>query len=245
MKRSVLFSAIGLLATGATVAQAQEIGRVISSTPVIQQVAVPRQVCSAQPVMVQQPSGTSGGGAVIGAVVGGLAGNQIGGGSGRAAATALGVIGGALLGNSVEGNQAHAAQVQNVQQCTTQTFYENRTTGYHVRYEFNGKEYNVQLPYDPGPTIRLQVTPVGAAEPPGPERTAMADGAFAAMPGTVATTSVVTSMAPVVIPPAPVYPIYPAYAYRPYYANPPVAFSFSLGYVGGHRHGHRKPGRWR
>ena len=240
MKKSVLFSAIGLVAW-ATAAQAQEVGRVISSTPVIQQVAVPRQVCSQQPLMVQQQPATSGGGAVIGAVVGGLAGNQIGGGSGRAAATALGVLGGALMGNSIEGNQAQAAQVQNVQQCTTQTFYENRTTGYNVRYEFNGKEYNVQLPYDPGPTIRLQVTPMSAAEP-APDSSAAREGTVV---GTIVGTGapLVTTTAPIVLPPAPVYPIYPAYAYRPYYASPPVALSFSLGYVGGHGHRHHR--RWR
>lgn len=241
MKKSVVFSAIGMLLAGATAAQAQEVGRVISSTPVIQQVAVPRQVCTSQPAVVQQQPGTSGGGAVIGAVVGGLAGNQIGGGSGRAAATALGVLGGALLGNSIEGNQAQAAQVQNVQQCTTQTFYENRTTGYNVRYEFNGKEYNVQLPYDPGPTIRLQVTPVGSGEP-APDSATGREGTVA---GTIvgAAAPLMATTAPVVIPPTAVYPIYPAYAYRPYYAYPP-AFSFSLGYVGGHgRHHHHR--RWR
>lgn len=238
MKKSVLLSGIGVLVAAAPGAQAQEIGRVISSTPVIQQVAVPRQVCTPQPLVVQQQPGTSGGGAVIGGIVGGLAGNQIGGGSGRAAATALGVIGGALLGNSIEGNQAQAAPVQNVQQCTTQTFYENRTTGYHVRYEFNGKEYNVQLPYDPGPTIRLQVTPVSSGEPAG-EAMAAADSTV--VPATAAPH--VTTTAPIVLPPAPIYPVYPAYALRPYYAHPPVALSFSLGYVGGHGHRHHR--RWR
>ena len=34
-------------------AQAQEVGKVISSTPVIQQVAVPRQVCTTEQVVVQ------------------------------------------------------------------------------------------------------------------------------------------------------------------------------------------------
>jgi len=48
-------------------------------------------------------TGTSGGGAVAGGVVGGLLGNQIGGGSGRTAATVAGVVGGALLGNAIEG----------------------------------------------------------------------------------------------------------------------------------------------
>ncbi len=45
-----------------------------------------------------------GGGAVAGGVIGGVLGNQIGHGGGRAAATALGVVGGALLGNNIEAN---------------------------------------------------------------------------------------------------------------------------------------------
>jgi len=48
--------------------------------------------------------GTSGAGAVAGGVIGGVAGNQIGHGGGRAAATALGLVGGALLGNAIEAN---------------------------------------------------------------------------------------------------------------------------------------------
>ncbi len=57
-------------------------------------------------VIHSQSSGapTSGGGAIAGGLVGGVLGNQIGSGNGRAAATALGVVGGALLGNSVEAN---------------------------------------------------------------------------------------------------------------------------------------------
>lgn len=46
---------------------------------------------------------TTGGGAVAGGLVGGVVGNQFGHGSGRAAATALGIVGGALLGNVIEG----------------------------------------------------------------------------------------------------------------------------------------------
>jgi len=49
-------------------------------------------------------TGTGGGGAIAGGVVGGVLGNQIGHGGGRAAATALGLVGGALLGNSIEAN---------------------------------------------------------------------------------------------------------------------------------------------
>src|SRR5512133_1951666 len=154
MKRAVLFSAMGVLAASGTIAYAEEIGRVIASTPVIQQVQVPRQVCDNQ-IVGGQPN--SGAGAVVGGLAGGAIGNSVGGGSGRAAATVLGVVGGALLGNSIESANN---QPRNMQQCTTQTFLENRTVAYNVRYEYAGREYRVQMPYDPGPTIRLQVTPV-------------------------------------------------------------------------------------
>jgi uncharacterized protein YcfJ len=143
-----------------TAALAQETGRVISSTPVIQQVAVPRQVCTQSQVATQGQK--SGAGALMGAIAGGTVGNNIGGGSGRTAATMLGVLGGAVLGDKIEG--APAPEVRTVQNCTNQVFYENRTTGYHVVYEFAGKQYTVQMPHDPGPTLRLQITPV--ATPP-------------------------------------------------------------------------------
>ena len=60
--------------------QAQEIGQVISRTPVYQQVAVPRQVCTQSQVLV--PAQNSGAGAVMGAVAGGALGNAIGKGEG-------------------------------------------------------------------------------------------------------------------------------------------------------------------
>jgi outer membrane lipoprotein SlyB len=53
--------------------------------------------------------GTSGGGALLGAINGGAIGNQFGAGSGRAAATAAGVIGGAAVGNEVEEDNARRA----------------------------------------------------------------------------------------------------------------------------------------
>ena len=143
-----------LLSIG-TLALAQEVGKVISSVQVIQQVSVPRQVCSQEQVAVQQNK--SGAGAAMGAIAGGVLGNQIGGGNGKAAATALGIFGGAIFGNNIEG--APVPQTQTVQNCMTQNIIENRVTGYNVTYEFNGKQYNVQLPRDPGPTIKLNITP--------------------------------------------------------------------------------------
>lgn len=71
MKQTLLFAALGLVAAGAG---AQEVGRVLSSTPVIQQVAVPRTYCN-QPTYVAPPP-TSGAGGVMGAIAGGAIGSE-------------------------------------------------------------------------------------------------------------------------------------------------------------------------
>lgn len=129
-------------------------GTVISVTPIVQQVAIPRRVCNDEPVTVQrQPSGA---GALLGAIAGGAMGNAIGGGTGRAAATALGVFGGAVVGNNVEAG-GQSPQVQNIRRCTTQSSYEERTTAYTVVYEYAGREYTTQMRRDPGRYVQVQV----------------------------------------------------------------------------------------
>ena len=259
MKQTILFTALGLAAFGAA---AQEVGNVISAQPIVQQVAVPRQVCNNQPMMAA-PAPNSGIGTVLGALIGGGIGSQVGGGSGRAASVGVGAVAGALLGTGIESsNNAMAAQAQMVPQCGTQTSYENRTVAWNVTYEYAGRQYNVQMPYDPGPTVRLQVSPVGAggsaegyAQAPqgqgqGAVVTAPPMQAPAPMQAAPAPVQVQTYAAPMVVPPPPPsqvvyagqpypyaqpYPVYPAY--RPYY-YPPVSLNF--GYVyrggGGHRH---------
>jgi len=194
-------------------ASAQDVGRVLSSQAIVQQVAVPRQVCSAQQVAVQQQK--SGAGAVMGALAGGAMGNAVGRGAGNAAATMLGIMGGAIVGDRIEG--APAPQLQTVQNCTTQNFVENRTVGYNVTYEFAGKQYSVQMPQDPGPTIQLSVSPVGA------QSQGYQGDAVASAP--------VYQQAPVIVQAQPVYQ--PYYA-RPYY--PPVGVNLDFGYWGGGRH---------
>ena len=161
MQRFTISLLLSLCGLGA---QAQELGRVISTTPIIQQVAVPRQVCTHQQVAVQPQK--SGAGAAMGAIAGGAIGNTIGRGEGNALATAIGIFGGAILGNKIEGNPS--PEVRQVQSCTSQTFYENRAVSYHVLYEYAGKQYTVQMPQDPGPTVRLQITPVVTSTQPLP-----------------------------------------------------------------------------
>jgi len=197
---------------------AQDTARVISATPVVGQVAVPRQVCGTEPVAQQQPK--SGAGALVGAIAGGVIGNAVGAGAGQAAATMLGIMGGAVIGDQVEG--APLAQRQGAQRCEMQTSYETRPVVYNVVYEFAGKQYNVQMPNDPGPTVRLQISPVDMNAPP------------EAPPVTM------TYVAPEYIQTPPllvVQPDYPRYYYQPFY--PAVAIGLGLGYWGGYRGGYR------
>lgn len=212
-----LMTTLLLAASGLT--QAQEVGQVISRTAVYQQVVVPRQTCSQTPVAVQNPS--SGAGAVMGAIAGGAVGNQIGGGTGRALATMAGVVGGALMGERVENP---GTQIQNQTTCTTQNIYENRLTGYNVVYEYAGKQYNVQLPQDPGPTIQLQVTPVGVPRSEAP--------AESVMTASVAPVTVINESRVVYVP-TPVYRAYP-----PVYTHINLGWGWGggYGYRGGHRH---------
>jgi uncharacterized protein YcfJ len=169
---------------------AQEVGQVLSRTPVYQQVAVPRQTCTQAPALVPvQPSGI---GAVIGAVAGGVLGSQLGGRDSQGLSTMAGVFGGAMLGNQVEGRANTPVPVTT---CTTQNIYENRLVGYNVVYEFAGKQYTVQLPQDPGATIPLQVTPVSSI------RSEAAHGSVvAAIPA-----GVIQAPGVVFIPPSPTY----------------------------------------
>ena len=253
MKKVFVLSTFAAISVSAFNASAQDIlARVLSSTPVVQQVAVPRQVCNTQQVAVETPK--SGGGTLLGAVAGGAVGNAIGNGNGRALATVIGLVGGAMVGDRVEGG---GSQIQNVQQCNTQTFYENRPSYYNVVYEYQGTQYNTQMAQDPGGYVRLQVTPVGAMTPnaqPGfqqvptqlPQPQTFLEQApvqYTAQPGYVvqqpvyAVPGVVLSSSNYYGQPYYARPYYP----RPYYA-PSIQFNYSRGFAYGHGHGH---GRWR
>ena len=236
MKKIIVLSALACSSLLAMNASATDIlARVITSTPVVNQVAVPRQVCNNQQVISQTPK--SGGGALLGAVAGGAVGNAIGNGGGRAVATMIGLVGGAIVGDRVEGSNS---QVQNVQQCSTQTFYENRASHYNVVYEYQGTQYNVQMAQDPGPYVRLQVTPVGAIQTV-PQPAFPAQQVLPAQPQTYYQQApsqpgyVVQQpvyLAPVVVESYSTYyprPYYPQHYYRPYY-GPSISFGYSRGY---------------
>ncbi len=213
--RVALVTPVLVLAAGA--ALAQELGQVISSTPVTQQVGVPRQVCTTEQVAVQAPK--SGAGALMGAIAGGVIGNAVGSGSARAAATMLGVIGGSVVGDRVEGQGS--THLENVQRCEIRTLYENRVVAYNVVYEYAGKRYAVQMAQDPGATLQIQLMPVGASALIGEQ-----------------TQAPINAQSVYLLPNGAVVgaPAYPTYYTQPYY--PPIAIQFGFGYWGSSRYRH-------
>jgi len=210
-------------------ANAQEQGRVLSSTPVVKQFYVPQQVCGTSQVAVPEPK--TGAGAVVGAVAGGLIGSTLGSGAGQAASTAIGAISGAIVGNNLE---TPSMDLQKVSTCSTQNVLQNATV-YQVVYEYAGKQYNIEMQSDPGKFVNIQLNPVaqgqlqpsGTAPPPGSAPVVnYASGA--------------PTLASTIVTPAPAYTVttysYPSaypygYGYGYGYVYPPVAIGF--GYYGG------------
>lgn len=86
------------------------------------------------------------GGAVVGAIVGGILGHQVGGGSGKDAATAAGVVGGAVVGSNVARGSGQAVATQNVQRCET---VQGTPSHYEVTYDFRGRLHTVQMSAPP------------------------------------------------------------------------------------------------
>jgi uncharacterized protein YcfJ len=201
MKYSIPLIAATLAAACNTV-MAAEFGKVISSTAVVAQVAVPQQQCRDERQLLQRP--TSGGGALLGALIGGAVGNNIGGGLGRAAATGLGVVAGAAIGDRTEAANSPPTEVP-VRSCLTVTSYENRIVGYDVTYDYNGQRYTTRLAQDPGARVALDVTVVPSG------------GTMAVAPASPFPTPMATVMPPMVYSPVPAYGYDGPYGYYDYY----------------------------
>ena len=120
-------------------------------------VGTPERRCWVERDQVVQRSGgePNVGGAIVGGVIGGILGHQIGSGSGRDAATALGVVGGAAIG-SQSGRDRDGRQVvtQDVQRCTSAP-RDARPDYWDVTYQFRGQEHRVQMASPPGAYITV------------------------------------------------------------------------------------------
>ena len=141
--------------------QYNDMARVISATPQVERVNVPRQECRTE---YQQQSYNRGGnnniaGALIGGVAGGLLGNTVGRGSGRVAAAAVGAGVGALVGNNIANNNnyRHSTRTVPVESCYQVDNWQSVTTGYLVTYEYNGRNYTTVTTDHPGRYIDVNV----------------------------------------------------------------------------------------
>jgi len=158
--------ALALIALAAAAAAHAETfvdtARVRNVEPQFENIAVPRQECTNQVVNEVQRTGTRDyGGAIIGGIAGALLGNQVGGGHGREAATAVGAVVGAMTGDNLanQGRSPQYVQVpREVTSCRTVQDMQQRVTGYRVDYEYRGQMYSTFMPQDPGRTLRVRVS---------------------------------------------------------------------------------------
>ena len=111
---------------------------------------------------------------------------------------------------------------------------------YRVVYELAGKQYQVDLPYEPGPTLWVSAQPeVPPAAAPGsvPPPVVFAP-ASSALPAIVVSPAPVAVPSPVYISPYPYAYPYP-YPYPHSYGPLPFSLHFGVGYYRGYGH------RWR
>lgn len=143
--------------------QYNDLARVISATPQVERVNVPRQECRTeyQRQSYRHGDNTNVAGALIGGVAGGLLGNTVGRGSGRVAAAAVGAGVGALVGNNIannyNNNNYRGTRTVPVESCYQVDNWQSVTTGYLVTYEYNGRNYTTVTTNHPGRYIDVNV----------------------------------------------------------------------------------------
>jgi uncharacterized protein YcfJ len=129
----------------ATSAYAQtEYATITKVQPNYQNVSVPQHRTDCRIVEVPIYGGrsqASTGDTIVGAIIGGAIGNQVGGGSGKDAATVLGAIIGADVANK-KGGQERIIGYRQEQVCNNVTFYETQEQlkNYTITYEWNGMQ---------------------------------------------------------------------------------------------------------
>lgn len=164
---SVLCAAIALApAAGAATSYAEV--DVLSSTPIYRVVETtePSRQCWEEEVVrevrseARNQSATPG---ILGAVIGGAVGNAVGHNkTNRRVGTVVGAILGGSIASDISRNNRRGDTVQyvdTVERCRTvhTSHQEEKLVGYDVRYSYNGAQFTVRLPDDPGATLRVRV----------------------------------------------------------------------------------------
>lgn len=138
--------------------------RVISASPIYRTISEPHRECWTETVDYRDHDydsrtyrNNNNTGAIIGAIAGGLVGSSVGKGNGRVAAAAVGAATGAVVGSRWNNgnNGDRYGSPQQVERCRTTDHVRQVADGYDVRYRFEGREFQTQLPYHPGKWINL------------------------------------------------------------------------------------------
>jgi uncharacterized protein YcfJ len=137
--------------------------RVVSSTPVYEQVNEPRRECWTEEVRYEERvyrKDNDAGPAVLGAIVGGLVGSTIGKGDGKVAAAAVGAATGAVIGDRWNDHDAYytATRSRPVEHCRMVDNFRQVVVGYDVVYRYQGKEFITRLPHEPGKWLDVNVS---------------------------------------------------------------------------------------
>ncbi|MDD5331000.1 MAG: glycine zipper 2TM domain-containing protein [Sulfuricella sp.] len=161
-----LVLSVALLAVSAPPALAvsfDDVATVRSVTPQMIRVNTPRQVCTSEYIPASPRAERSVGGAILGGVAGAILGNQVGGGNGRTAATAVGAVTGAMVGDRMQNDSGTGER--EIQRCHLEDSWSERPAGYAVTYRYGGREYTTVMQRDPGVgvggplPVRVSVTP--------------------------------------------------------------------------------------
>lgn len=164
MKKSLMLAAVAATVAGAAQADTYfDRARVRAVEPQYETVAVPRNECTQQWVNEARPvsGGRNYGGAVIGGIAGAILGNQVGGGHGREAATAVGAVVGAMAGDNLSNRDrvyGYQDMSREVTTCRTVQDVQQQLTGYRVQYEYRGQLYSTFMREQPGATLRVRVS---------------------------------------------------------------------------------------
>jgi uncharacterized protein YcfJ len=141
-------------------------------------ISVPRRECYSETTYLPDerrgygPERPAAGGMILGGLIGAVIGHQIGSGD-RGVPTVAGAVIGSAIGHDAAQRGAGryadrygtdygagAGRPVNTERCETRysESTEQRVDGYRVSYRYNDREYQTELPYDPGERLRVRVT---------------------------------------------------------------------------------------
>ncbi len=107
------------------------------------------------------------GGMILGGLIGAVIGHQIGHGHERGVGTVAGAVIGSAIGHDASQRRAgnayggdYGGRSVDSERCETRYSerVDRRIDGYRVTYRYNDRNYQTDLPYDPGERLRVRVT---------------------------------------------------------------------------------------